>query len=132
MTKDELLNQIEDDLKITKDNIETKIYEVSGLHSKYLRHFFNSKSKLLSKKRELHILYKKRYYQIKDESNDLMNQKEILFNIYGDSEYSLLNKEVQALENLVDILDRTVKKVNTLSFDIKNIISYNNYIQGTF
>jgi len=132
MKKDELLNEIEDDLNITAENIEKKIYMVSGLHSKYLRHFFNTKYKLNKKQKELNILYKTLYYKIKDDSEEILNQKEIIFNVLGDPEYAQLNFEVQTLIDFVDILDRTVKKVNNLSFDVKNIISWNNYIQGTF
>ena len=132
MTKEELLDDITKDLFINAENLDTKLYEVPGLHSKYLKQYFNSKLKLNSKKRELNILYKKRYYEIKEESNDLMNQKEIIFNILSDDEYSKLNLEVQALTDLVDILDRTIKKVNNLSFDIKNLVAYLNYQAGTF
>ena len=132
MNKDELLKEIEDDLNITPENIEVKMYEVSGLHSKYLRHFFNTKLKLNKKQKELNILYSFLYYKIKDDSDDLMNQKEIIFNIMGNDEYSKLNYEVQVLTDFVDILDRTVKKVNSLSFDVKNIIEYNKYLQGNF
>lgn len=132
MTKDEILDLIENDLNITAENIETKMYEVSGLHSKYLRHFFNTKIKLNKKRKELNIKYKTLYYKIKDESNDLMNQKEIMFNVLGDEEYAKLNYEIEVLSDLVDILDRTVKKVNNLSFDVKNIIAYKGYLAGTF
>ena len=132
MTKDELLNEIDKDLNITPDNLESKMYEVSGLHSKYLRHFFDSKIKLNKKKKELNLMYKDLYYKFKDESDDLMDKKEIIFNIHADEEYAQKNYEVQVLIDLVDILDRTVKKVNTLSFDVKNIISYKQYLTGEF
>lgn len=130
MTKDELLDSIECDLEINAVNLETKIYEAPGLHSKYLRLYFDSKIKLNKKKHELNILYKKRYYEIKEDSNDLMNQKEIIFNILGDIEYSKLKLEVDILDDLVDILDRTVKKINYLSFDIKNIMEFMKYQAG--
>ena len=130
MNKNELLFGIQTDLEITIENIDSKIYQVPGLHSKYLRLFFNTKTKLNKKQKELNILYKKIYYHIKDEANEIMNQKEIIFNILGNEEYAQLNLEVETLIDLVDILDRTVKKVNTLSFDIKNIIAFNQYQSG--
>ncbi len=130
MNKKELLDGIDKDLCVNSENLEVKIYEISGLHSKYLRLFFDSKTKLNKKKRDLDIFYKKLYYKIKEESNDLINQKEIIFNILGDEFYSKLNLEVQTLTDLVDILDRTIKKVNNMSFDIKNIISYQSYLTG--
>ena len=94
--------------------------------------FFSSKTKLNERKRDLDILYKKKYYQIKDSSQEIMNQKEIIFNLLGDEEYAALNLEVQSLFDLVDILERTLKKVNNLSFDVKNIIEYSKYLQGNF
>jgi len=130
MDKNELLNGIEEDLTINQSNIETKMYTIPGLHAKYLRYFFDSKLKYNKKNKELSILYKTMYYDIQDKSNEILNQKEIIFNLLADPQYSKLNLEVQTLADLVDILDRTIKKVNTISFDIKNIISFRAYLDG--
>jgi len=132
MTKDELLDEIESDLTINQENLDQKLFSVSSLHAKYLRHFFNTKTILNRKQKELNIEYKKLYYKIRDNSSEILNQKEIIFNILGDDDYAQLNFEVEVLIDLVDILDRTVKKVNNLSFDLKNIISWQQFQAGGF
>ena len=132
MTKDELLDEIENDLNITPENIDQKLYSVSSLHAKYLRHFFNTKLKLNKKQKELNLLYKNLYYKIKDNSNELMNQKEIIFNLLANEDYANLNLELETLIDLTDILDRTVKKTNSLSFDVKNIVEWQKFQSGGF
>ncbi len=129
MNKKELLDDIKNDLFLDSINIENKLYEIPSLHAKYLKMFFNTKSKLNLKQKELSILYKEKYNKLKD-GDDILSAKELIFMIQGDGEYSQLNYEVQVLTDLVDIIDRTVKKVNNLSFDVKNIIDYLKYIQG--
>ena len=125
MDKKELMNQIKDDLTLNVSNINTKLYEIPSLHSKYLGLYFNTKSKLNKLERELASLFKQKYQYYKD-GDELLDKKEIQFHIMADEEYSLLNYKVRTAYDMVDILDRTVKKVNNLSFDVKNIIDYQN------
>ncbi len=128
--KIKLLDEIKNDLLIDESNLNKKLYLIPLLHSKYLKMYFEYKLKLNKKQKELNQLYKKKYYFYKDGDRLLENQKEIQFNILADEDYSNLNLQVQNLSDLVDILDRTIKKVNNLSFDIKNLISYLTYING--
>ena len=129
MNKKELLDGIKDDLEITPENVQDKLYKIPSLHSKYLGLYFNTKNKLNKKEKELAILFKTKYNMFK-EGDEILDKKEILFHVMADEEYANLNCEVQSITDLVDVLDRTVKKVNTLSFDVKNLIDYLQYISG--
>ena len=130
MTKKELLAMIKVDLEINAGNLETKLYEVPSLHSKYLGLYFSTKTKLAKSEKELAQLFKERWSFYKD-GDDLLDKKEILFHIMADEEYATLNMNVQIATDMVDVLDRTVKRVGNLSFDMKNLVSYLAYLQGT-
>jgi hypothetical protein len=130
MTKKELLEHIKKDLELNTDNLETKLYEIPGLHSKYLGLYFNSKTKLAKQEKKLAQLYKEKWTFYKEESDELLDKKEIQFHILADEEYATLNMHVQILTDMVDVLDRTVKKVGNMSFDVKNLIAYLQYMQG--
>jgi hypothetical protein len=125
MTKTELLKMIDDDLDITPENLEGKLYTIPALHSKYLRYFFDFKNKANKRRRELNALYKEKWIFYK-EGEDLLDKKELQFHILADEEYAKMHYETQVLDDLVDVLDRTVKRVNGLSFDVKNLIEYLN------
>ena len=131
MTLDELFEEIDNDFNINFENLADKIYKVPSLHSKYLRLFFNHKSKLNKYNEELNKLYKKKYYYFTEEYEyKLDNAKEINFHIYSDDEYSKLSLKVENQKLLVDCLDRTLKKVQYLTQDIKNIQNHLNYVNG--
>jgi hypothetical protein len=129
MNKKELLDGIEKDLDINTSNIETKLYEIPGLHSKYLKLYFNTKTKLAHSQKELALMYREKWTKYRD-GEDLLDKKEILFHIMADEEYAELNYRVQVATDLVDVLDRTVKRVGNLSFDMKNLVAYLTYLQG--
>jgi hypothetical protein len=129
MTKKELMQNIKDDLDINTNNIETKLYEIPGLHSKYLGLYFSTKTKLAKQQKDLAQLYKEKWILYR-EGDDLLDKKEIIFHIMADDEYATLNMNVQIATDMVDILDRTVKRVGNLSFDMKNLVSFLEYQQG--
>ena len=130
MTKTELLQQIEDDLTLTQENLEGKLYNIPMLHSKYLRLFLKSKGTLNKLEKQLSELYLQKYNHFKN-SKELLDKKEIQFHILGDEEYAKLNYNVHTAIDLVDILDRTLKKVNNMSFDVRNLIEYLKYMNGS-
>ena len=124
-----LFDEIEEDMNITQMNIQDKLYEVPKLHGKYLRLYFKYKTALIKKQQELDLLYTDKYKKYKN-GPELLDKKEIQFYILSDKEYSELRFKITNLEHIVDILDRTVKKVNGLSFDCKNIVAYLQFISG--
>lgn len=131
MTLDELFEEIDNDFNINFENLSERIYKVPGLHSKYLRLFFTHKTKLNKYNEELNKLYKQKYYYFTEEYEyKLDNVKEINFHIYSDEEYCKLNTKVENQKVLVDCLDRTLKKVQYLTQDIKNIQNHLNYVNG--
>ena len=67
---------------------------------------------------------------VNKDNDELLDKKEIQFHIMADDEYAKLNYTFQCATDMVDVLDRTVKKVNNLSFDFKNIVGYLTFIQG--
>ena len=129
MNLEELFKNIDDDLTLSHTNLQDKIYEIPKLHNKYLRLFFDTKNKLNKKQIQIDILYKETYMKFKNE-NEILDKKQIEFHILSDTDYSKLNYELKKLNNLVDVLEKTVKRVNNMSFDIKSIIDYLTFIQA--
>lgn len=131
MTLDELFEEIEQDLNLTYENLQEKLYKIPSYHSKYLKLFFQHKSKLNKYTEQLNKMYKDKYYYFTNEYEyKLDNAKEINFHILSDDEYASLNTKVENQKLLVDCLDRTVKRVQYMGGDCKNIITYLGYQNG--
>lgn len=129
MKFEEFFKEIEDDLYLDSVNIQKKLFEIPQLHSKYLKRFYMYKKEYYKYKKELEQLYTKKYNLLKN-GDELLDKKEIQFMIVSDEEYSDLNYKIKQMENMIDILERTIKKVNNLSFDIKNIIDWVKFQAG--
>lgn len=129
MEKKDIFDELENDLNITEENLKEKLYKIPMIHCKWQKVFFNQKKKLIGKTKELSILYRKKYYEYKEGEN-LLNLKEIDFHIISDPEYSELRSEVQKLELLVSTLESSIKKISQMTFDVKNIIEYLQFING--
>jgi hypothetical protein len=131
MNIDTFLKEMEEDFRLTPENIQDKMYTVPNLHSKYLKIFFREKARYNKMDKELNKLYREKYYFYTTKYDKLLeNQKEIQFHILSDEEYAELNQKVENQKVLVDCVDRTLKKVSQLTFDIKGIIEYTKYLQG--
>lgn len=80
MTLDELFEEIDNDFNINFENLADKIYKVPALHSKYLRLFFNHKSKLNKYNEELNKLYKKSItISLKNMNTNLITLRKSIF-----------------------------------------------------
>jgi tRNA uridine 5-carbamoylmethylation protein Kti12 len=130
MTKKELFDELEKDLELTPNNLLDKVYEVPKLYNKWQRIYFSNKKKLNKKSKELDALYKQKYYYYKDGDRLLDNAKEINFNVLSDEEYAKLRLEVETLKDLVKVLEQSIDRIGKISFDIKNIIAWNEFLNG--
>jgi len=134
MTIDELMQMIDEDLTLNATNLQDKLYKIPNYHSKYLRLFFDYKNKLLKHKQSLDLCYKSKYHYYagieKDCYEFTLDKKEIEFHILSDKEYSDLNLKVEQYKLIVQCLDLTLKRVQYLSNDCKNVISLLQYYQG--
>lgn len=129
--KKDIFEEIEDDLNINHTNLNSKIFEVPKLHSKYLKHFFREKKKMHKMEKELNQLYRIKYhYYAFDYEHKLDNAREIQFHVLADEEYAEALRKFENQKTVVDMMDRTLKKVSQLSFDIRNTIEYLKYING--
>lgn len=126
---EDLFEEIEKDLEINSVNLQEKLFKVPNLHTKYLRMFYSYQKIYLKKKKELNELYTTTYDKYKN-GDEILDKKEIQFYILSDEEYSELKYKVNQLENMIDVLEKTVKRVNNLSFDLRHIIEWVKFQEG--
>lgn len=127
----DLMEEINNDLTVNHLNLSEKLFISPNLHSKYLSKYFKAKAKLNKLESELAKLYKERYhYYTFEYHKKLESSKEITFHILGDDTYSQKELDCNNQKLVVDVLDRTLKKIMYLTQDIKTAIEYIKYLNG--
>ncbi len=126
----ELQENLDDDMNLDDVNLESKLLQIPNLHNKYMRFFFKEKSKLIKMQEEMRDLYRTLWYHYKNDHDFLLEKKEIVWHVESDDSYTKKLTQMRKQEHLVDFFERAVKKCNTLSFDIKNIVELKKFMAG--
>ena len=121
---------IKEDFLINRETLNDKIYHIPNLHSKYLKYFYEISNKLIDLETERDTLYiKKRKYYL-NKTDEIIKDTQVKFFIEGDEEYSALINKIRKKELKLKIVDDALKRCGTISFFVKNIIDYENFLVG--
>ena len=140
MTLDELKVQVEKDLKINDERLDTESYRNQELYAKYLDHKTNFEFLLYRAKGDYKVLYRQKweYYGGKADAKvyvtkpfDLKVLKSDL-SIYIESDEEIIQSEhkVAYLETVVKYIDGVLKSINSRGWDIKNAIDWKKFEAG--
>ena len=140
MTLDELKLQVEKDLKIDDERLDTESYKNQELYAKYLDQKTNFDFLLYKAKGDYKILYRKKweYYGGKADAKvyitrpfDLKVLKTDL-HIYIESDEDIIKSEhkIAYLETVIKYIDGVLKSIQSRGWDIKNAISWKQFEAG--
>lgn len=112
----------EDDFNLDNLDLEKKLRQIPNLHSSWMKRFYSQSYKLMKMESDLKKLYRDKlnYYLHNYEYEVKPNQ--VNFYIESDEEYARKLLRVDEQRILVDAIEGILKKVNQLSFDIKNLM----------
>ncbi len=128
----ELQENIDEDIALPNDlsKLDAKIKSIPKLHSKYLNFFFKEKKKLLILEKDLKKSYREKYYYYKNDYEYTLKNNQIDWHIESDDDYAKKKFEFDKQKMLVEYFYKLLQKINTLSFDIKNLIEWRNLLSG--
>ena len=140
MTLDELKLQVEKDLKVNDERLDTESYKNQELYVKYLEHKTNFDFLLYKAKGDYKVLYKEKweYYGGKADAKiyvtkpfDLKVLKNDL-HIYIESDKEIIDAEnkIVYLETTVKYIDYVLKSIQSRGWDIKNAIEWKKFEAG--
>jgi hypothetical protein len=140
MTLDELKVQVEKDLTINDERLDTESLRSQELYSKYLDYKTNFELLMHRAKGEYKVLYREKweYYGGKADVKiyvtkpfDLKVLKTDLA-VYITSDEEIINAEnkVGYLETIVDYIKGVIKSVDNRGWDIKNAIEWKKFEAG--
>lgn len=130
MDFNELTEMVKSDFELNEQHLQTKIREIPNLHNKYLRYFFKEKTKLITLENSLNLLFREKWYYYMNDFDYKVEKKHLTWHVESDPDYSKLLVQFNKQKHLVDFFEQTLKKCNTLSFDIKNLIDYKKFMVG--
>ena len=140
MTLDELKLQVEKDLKINDERLDTESYKNQELYAKYLEHKTNFEFLLYRSKGEYKTLFREKweYYGGKADAKiyvtkpfDLKVLKTDL-SIYIESDEDIIKVEhkISYLESVVKYIEGVLRSIQSRGWDIKNAISWKQFEAG--
>ena len=140
MTLDELKLQVEKDLKINDERLDTESYKNQELYAKYLEHKTNFEFLLYRAKGEYKTLFREKweYYGGKADAKvyvikpfDLKVLKTDL-SIYIESDEDIIKIEhtISYLESVVKYIEGVLRSIQSRGWDIKNAISWKQFEAG--
>ena len=140
MTLDELKLQVEKDLKINDERLDTESYKNQELYAKYLEHKTNFEFLLYRAKGEYKTLFREKweYYGGKADAKiyatkpfDLRVLKTDL-GVYISADEEIIDAEnkIGYLETVIDYIKGVIKSVDNRGWDIKNAIEWKKFEAG--
>jgi hypothetical protein len=130
---DKLKKYVDQELKITEENILDKSIQISNLYNQFLKLYnkelFDFKNKLLEKDKIYGELY--HHYKFKFDYN-LDTKSEIDNYIRSDEKYYQMALECVKLEVQVKFLEQILENINNLGYRIKNYIDLMKFKKGVF
>ena len=140
MTLDELKLQVEKDLKIDDERLDTESYKNQELYAKYLDHKTNFDFLLYKAKGDYKILYKQKweYYGGKADAKVYVSKPfdiKVLktdLSVYITSDEEIIDAEnkIGYLETVVEYTKGVIKSVDNRGWDIKNAIEWKKFEAG--
>lgn len=122
---------IESSLTLKQHNLDTKIYEIPNIQNQLLRQYMKEKTKLIKLEAEHNRLFGHKYHHYKYESDIRCENKDVaIFYVKKDEEYIEKFIQYEKQKCLCESLEKYLKRVSQMTYDIKNILDYLKYING--
>jgi hypothetical protein len=122
--------QADEDLKMEEETLDLKVYLIPNLHAKWVRYLYNEAMFLTKIEKQLLESFRKKYYFYLNDYSYTVDKKHVEWHIESDETYSEELYKVNKQKHKVKYLEQMVRKVNGLSFDIKNMVEWRKFLAG--
>jgi len=119
-----------EDTQLNEENFQSKLMTIPNLHSKWLKFCYGEINVMLKMEYSLKKLYRQKYKYYLTEYEVEIKPNHINFFIESDKEYSKYLYKTNVQKKKVEYLEKVVKKINSLSFDIQNIVKWQMFKMG--
>lgn len=117
-------NKIERLMDINQNNLDQKLKEIGKLYAIVLKKYKESLYALNKKEIELSNVWAERYSYYKCDYDFQLTNAEIKNFIDNDIETSQLRLEIKNLKTDCEVLEKHLKNIESLRWDIKTLVEY--------
>ena len=121
---------IANDFHVTRENLQSKVYSLPNLHSKYLKFFYKLSEILIKLESKKDLMYIKKRNYFLNEHPEVIKPTHVDFYINGDEVFAALKLKCAKRKLELKVIEEALKRCSTISFFCKNIIEYENFLVG--
>jgi hypothetical protein len=126
----DIIKQIENDITIKKEDIVNQVAQQPYLLDRYVKILMKRIRMLKNTNLEYDELYSQRFKHYKEEYEVVLQYKDVEKYTNGDKEIINKKREINALDNDINLLKETISNLKQKYFSMKLMLDYKQYLAG--
>jgi len=141
ITLDDIKSQWAEDSKIDNDLLDNESTKIPQLHSKYLNYLTDVRLIKLRKEQEYKVLIREKFEYYTGKASDKVYQEnpfdlkvlkqDVPMYIDSDPEIQKVTTRINYYEEVIFVLEKIIQQLNNRTFQIKNSIDWQKFMQGS-
>jgi hypothetical protein len=141
ITLDDIKSQWAEDSKIDNDLLDNESTKIPQLHSKYLNYLTDVRLIKLRKEQEYKVLVREKFEYYTGKADDKVYQEnpfdlkvlkqDVPMYMDADPEMQNITTRINYYEEIIFVLEKIIQQLNNRTFQIKNSIEWQKFMQGS-
>ncbi len=141
ITLDDIKSQWAEDSKLDNDLLDNESTKIPQLHSKYLNYLSDVRLIKIRKEQEYKTLIREKFEYYTGKADDLVYQEkpfdlkvlkqDVPMYMDADPEIQNITTRINYYEEIVFFLEKVIQQLNNRTFQIKNSIDWQKFMQGS-
>jgi hypothetical protein len=141
ITLDDIKSQWAEDSKLDNDLLDNESTKIPQLHSKYLNYLSDVRSIKIRKEHEYKVLIREKFEYYTGKASDKVYQEnpfdlkvlkqDVPMYIDADPEIQNVTTRINYYEEMIFFLEKVIQQLNNRTFQIKNSIDWQKFMQGS-
>lgn len=141
ITLDDIKSQWADDSKLDNDLLDNESTKIPQLHSKYLNYLSDVRLIKIRKEQEYKTLIREKFEYYTGKADDIVYQEnpfdlkvlkqDVPMYMDADPEIQNITTRINYYEEIIFFLEKVIQQLNNRTFQIKNSIEWQKFMQGS-
>ncbi len=141
ITLDDIKSQWAEDSKLDNDLLDNESTKIPQLHSKYLNYLSDVRLIKIRKEQEYKTLIREKFEYYTGKADDLVYQEkpfdlkvlkqDVPMYMDADPEIQNITTRINYYEEIIFFLEKVIQQLNNRTFQIKNSIDWQKFMQGS-
>ena len=141
ITLDDIKSQWAEDSKLDNDLLDNESTKIPQLHSKYLNYLSDVRLIKIRKEQEYKTLIREKFEYYTGKADDVVYQEnpfdlkvlkqDVPMYMDADPEIQNITSRINYYEEIIFFLEKVIQQLNNRTFQIKNSIEWQKFMQGS-